>query len=74
MTREIPRAGPTALAGTAGRSLPGRPKCAEVIGRRHPVDGPSGEAGVVFADVDPASARGLYAKRFAAETYGDAVE
>jgi hypothetical protein len=38
------------------------------------VDGSSGEAGVVFAEVDPASARGLYAKRFAAETYGDAVE
>ncbi len=38
------------------------------------VHAPYGEPGVVFADIDPAAAEGLYAKRFAPETYRDACE
>jgi predicted amidohydrolase len=33
------------------------------------VQAPYGEPGVIFADIDPAAATGLYAKRFAPETY-----
>jgi len=36
------------------------------------VHAPYGAPGVVFADIDPAAAEGLYAKRFAPETYRDA--
>lgn len=38
------------------------------------VHAPYGEPGVVFAEIDPAAAEGLYARRFAPETYRDAGE